>query len=348
MEVTKYFSTSSVNELMTSSYIEGCFMPERFLELITQHILDLEKAFNQMNLAQVDAFIDPSDGGVMLLRQAQEALRASERQFRAVFEYALDAIVISDDLGYFVDANLAACKLYGLPREELIGLHVNLFFEPEFKDYFGEVWSKFCIDENVDRGEVVLVRRDGSRLEAEYAVTANVLQGRHLAVLRDMTARKKAERTLREASHLQQEILNALPASMVLIDHTGQILMVNAFWQHFADANDLMWPDGGQGRNYLTVCEHAVAQGDTLSGEVIQGIKGVLSGDAQTFNLDYPCHSPDLQRWFRLLVAPIQAADHRKAVVIHIDITEVKFLELQRAQAHKLEAVGSVGGRHCP
>lgn len=41
--------------------------------------------------------------------------------FRAVFECALDAMILIDDQGRYVDANPAAAVLLGLPREELLG-----------------------------------------------------------------------------------------------------------------------------------------------------------------------------------------------------------------------------------
>ncbi len=46
--------------------------------------------------------------------QAKEALRNSELQMRALFQGANDAMVVADDRGNYVDANPAACKLFGL------------------------------------------------------------------------------------------------------------------------------------------------------------------------------------------------------------------------------------------
>jgi PAS domain S-box-containing protein len=53
--------------------------------------------------------------------QADEALRESEQRFRDLFEHSADAIAMINCDGIVQDVNRAACRLYGLPREELLG-----------------------------------------------------------------------------------------------------------------------------------------------------------------------------------------------------------------------------------
>ncbi len=51
-----------------------------------------------------------------------------------------------------------------------------------------------------------------------------------------------------------------------------------------------------------------------------QGIQAVLSGRQASFILEYPCHSPDAQRWFSLSVTPLGAGG-QGVVVSHTNIT---------------------------
>ena len=97
------------------------------IQQLVQRLAGLEQDLQQLVRGQIDAVIDPNSGHIILLRQAQEALHSNERQLRALFESALDAIVIADDEGCYVDANPAACELFGMPRESLIGLNVGDF-----------------------------------------------------------------------------------------------------------------------------------------------------------------------------------------------------------------------------
>ena len=64
-------------------------------------------------------------------REAEEALRQSEVQFRAVFDNTLDAIVITDNEGRFQEANAAACELYGVELSQLLNMKLSDFIEAD-------------------------------------------------------------------------------------------------------------------------------------------------------------------------------------------------------------------------
>jgi len=122
-------------------------------------------------------------------------LSARDRQLRTVFEMALDAIAIADDEGRYLDVNPAACELFGLKKDELLGCCISDFTEPGFN--FKQVWQQFQQPEKV-RGEFQLVRPDGEIRVVEYAATANFLPHRHLLIIRDITERKRAEIKVQE------------------------------------------------------------------------------------------------------------------------------------------------------
>ena len=65
------------------------------------------------------------------------------------------------------------------------------------------------------------------------------------------------------------------------------------------------------------------------------GVRAVLAGDVREFALDYPCHSPGEQRWFRMTVSSLDPIRRAGAVVMHVDISESVLAEqrLQRSQA---------------
>ncbi|MBD3562288.1 PAS domain S-box protein, partial [Planktothrix sp. FACHB-1355] len=125
----------------------------------------------------------------------QQSLR--DRQLRTLFETALDAIAIVDDRGRYLDVNPAACELFGLQRNELLGRYIYEFAEPGYD--FPAVWQQFLQQEKA-RGEFRLVRTDGEIRIVEYAATANFLPHRHLSVMRDVTERKQAQAQVEELS----------------------------------------------------------------------------------------------------------------------------------------------------
>ncbi len=122
-------------------------------------------------------------------------LALRDRQLHTLFETTLDAIAIADDQGRYLDVNSAACELFGLEREQLLGCYICQFAESKF--YFQQVWQEFQHQEKV-RGEFRLVRTDGDIRIVEYAATANFLPHCHLLVMRDITAYKQAEAQVRE------------------------------------------------------------------------------------------------------------------------------------------------------
>src|SRR5919202_203133 len=123
-------------------------------------------------------------------KQSEQALQARDRQLRAFFEGAIDAMLIADDEGRYVDANPAACELLGLGKADVLGCRISDFAEPHFD--FAQAWCSF-LEQGRVTGEFCLLRPDGTVRDVEYASTANFFPHRHLAVLRDITQRKQAE-----------------------------------------------------------------------------------------------------------------------------------------------------------
>ena len=131
----------------------------------------------------------------------------------------------------------------------------------------------------------------------------------------------------------QAAILNALPASIALLDGQGKNLSVNADWQRFGRANGAHYPGHDIGVNYLTVCEQARGDDAAEASQATAGIRAVLDGTVSLFTLEYPCHSPSEQRWFQMTMTPLAGA-LKGAVVMHLNITERKLAD---AEVHKLQ-----------
>jgi PAS domain S-box-containing protein len=135
-------------------------------------------------------------------KRAEDAMRQSESQFRALFENALDAVLIANDEGAYVDANPAACDLLGVSYNEVIGRTINDFTENDNPVAATRMLDQF-LKEGTLRGELRLRRPDGSLVEVEFSATANFLPGRHLALLRDVTERRKLEEQFRQSQKLE-------------------------------------------------------------------------------------------------------------------------------------------------
>lgn len=122
-----------------------------------------------------------------------EALRDRESQIRSVFEAALEAMLIADDEGRYVDANEAALALLGVSRGELLTMAVSDVMEEDAPARAAERWQAFLRDGRAE-GEIILRRSNGERRIVEYRATSRIRPGLHLSVLRDVTVQRAAER----------------------------------------------------------------------------------------------------------------------------------------------------------
>lgn len=119
---------------------------------------------------------------------ADESLRRREEReldrFEAVFEGASAGLLILDDDARILEANPSAGDLYGLASDDLLGRSLEEFLHPEHD--FEREWRSMCSGGR-RRGTVTIVAADGRECVVEYATTADVLPGQHLAVMRDVS-----------------------------------------------------------------------------------------------------------------------------------------------------------------
>ena len=163
---------------------------------------------------------------------AEDALRASEEQYRAIFNASTDSLTLRDAQFRIVDVNAAYERMSGLRREDVLGareLTVDLL---EVRDWRGEVHDRAL------RGEAVRVesearRRDGSHIRLEVLVLPMQYRGaaHALYVARDITERKQAEDARRASEEQYRAIFNATADALVLRDAAFRIVDVNAAYE---------------------------------------------------------------------------------------------------------------------
>ncbi len=163
----------------------------------------VEPADSAQLIAKVRALLARRALEVELARvNAELEARATsgEAQLRAVFENALDCMLIADDEGRYVDANPAACALLGVPKDELIGRSAADFAGAGID--FADAWAEF-LAKGSTTGEMAFRRADGREFDAEFTVRAHIVPGRHLSIVRELTERKRVEEHVRQVQRLE-------------------------------------------------------------------------------------------------------------------------------------------------
>jgi PAS domain S-box-containing protein len=166
-----------------------------------------------------------------------ESLRAldaaSRARMTALFDGALNSILLADDEGRYVDANPAACAMLGYTHEELMQKKVTDIVDQSKgrPDSLG-LWQR-SIDERRHTGRIVLRHKAGHSILAECATVASIQPGVHLSVLSDVSEHVKAQAALEDAQrHLrtrslrQQDEFDQLRGELArdLHDQLGQTL----------------------------------------------------------------------------------------------------------------------------
>lgn len=157
-----------------------------------------------MAIGAAALFIVTGDREMARVREVEAALRASERDYRELFEQAHDAILIlAPEDEAVLEANRRACELYGFERSEFIGKSMRELSEenPSRPD---PVHSTLQAD-GYHRFETVQRRKDGSKLLLEIIASAMEYRNREaiLSINRDVTERHELEARLRQAQKMQ-------------------------------------------------------------------------------------------------------------------------------------------------
>jgi PAS domain S-box-containing protein len=152
---------------------------------------------------------------------------------------------------------------------------------------------------------------------------------------RDVTARKEVEEGLKQSKEFNQSVLMSLPDHIAVLDREGCILTVNDAWIRFAQKNDARSMDRvSRGVNYLRICQEASDQGDESVTDALDGIRSVLDGLTEYFEVEYPCDSPTEKRWFLMTVSPFIGLKGG-VIVAHINITSRKKAEIELRGAYE-------------
>jgi PAS domain S-box-containing protein len=146
-------------------------------------------------------------------KQAEEALRASEEQYRAVFNASADALVLWNSRSERVDVNPAYERLYGYHRDEVLAGARARELPAELRPQQAEIVNQTLAGERF-QGEIETVRRSGERFPIEVRTIPVQHRGEPhvLAMIRDLTERRRIEdeRAQLEAQLRQAQKMEAI------------------------------------------------------------------------------------------------------------------------------------------
>ena len=283
-----------------------------------------------------------------VLRDVEQVFRESEARVEAILRTAADAIITIHATGEIETFNPAAERMFGYAASEVVGRNVTILMRTPHRQRHNHYIAEYLLS-----GESDIVghsrrlhgqRRDGTVFPLELSVSEVRLGTRRLftGIARDISEREATERKLRASRRFLRATLDSLPQHIAILDASGVILEVNQAWKKFARANRMLGNSQGVGCNYLEVCQDSARLNCPEAAEVADGIVRVIRGEQEHFQLEYPCHGEEEQRWFALHVTRFESDDGPRAVVAHENITSRKLGELELAAAKEVAESANV------
>ena len=209
----------------------------------------------------------------------EQARRDSAVRADTVIDGAVDGIITIGDDGRIETVNPAGCRMFGYAPDELVGQLVSRLMPDSYHVLHDQAIAARRARGEPARGvvrEVYGLRRDGSELPLDIAVSEMQQGGRRMfvGILRDVTERRAAERTTREALHQLNSVLDAATqVSIIATDRTGVITLFNSGAESLLgyDADALI---GRETPSRFHLAEEVEAHGRELSTEFGRPISG--------------------------------------------------------------------------
>ncbi len=201
-------------------------------------------------------------------RKAEQALKASEEQFRVLIDQSIDMIILHDFDGNITGTNLKAVIHYGYTRQEFLKMNIA-----SLDPYSSESIYNKGLWEQLDRNEPFVFEtyhktKAGDMFPVEAAITKVHVNKRPLimASFRDITKRKSVEERLKFHSMLINNINEYITAT----DLEGNITYVN----DTVCKNLEIQPDEIIGKNVYSYGEdpaEGATQAEILKGTIENG-----------------------------------------------------------------------------
>lgn len=167
-------------------------------------------------------------------KQAEDALRASETRTRAIICAAADCIITTDESGIIESINPSVGRTFQYSEAEVVGKNINLLVPECNLGNQDSHLARFCehvLDEFKQfSAEAEAVRKDGTifAVDTSFCVMRFGDKTRFLAIIRDITERKMAERQIIESKYRLEAILDTAADGIIVMEGDGTLQTLNA------------------------------------------------------------------------------------------------------------------------
>src|SRR5450432_958401 len=171
--------------------------------------------------------------------QARESLAATEGRFRALLESASQGVLAVDDGGCITLVNAKPEEMFGYHRDELVGQPLEVLLPERFRAVHGDYQRTYFAHPRSRAmglgGDLTGRKKDGSEFPLEASLSF-VEQGESrmaLALITDITERRRTQEALRESEAQFRTLANAIPQLCWTANAGGLISWYNQRWYEY-------------------------------------------------------------------------------------------------------------------
>ncbi|MGX1981582.1 PAS/PAC sensor signal transduction histidine kinase [Thermolongibacillus altinsuensis] len=163
---------------------------------------------------------------IRLLEKENERLKEQLRRYSFILEQVMDAVVLLDDHGCFIEMNEAACRLFRASKEQLIGKSFHVFLQlvpPHIFQFQKQMLRKFGTYDD----ELIIRLSDGEIKHIQIFMRKHAFHHFDLYILRDISSKKALERERTINESLFKDVFNRAVDGIVIFDAHGRFIDAN-------------------------------------------------------------------------------------------------------------------------
>jgi len=270
--------------------------------------------------------------------------KKSEAHYRGLLEAAPDGMVVVNPDGEIVLLNARAEKQFGYRRDELLGQNVTNIILKGFAERLIADRTRTAaeaLEQQIGTGiELRGLRKDGTEFSIEIMLSPLESKEGTLvtAAIRDITARKDAERHLAQMEARYRGLMEAAPDAMVVVNEAGEIVLLNAQAEkQFGYRRDELL-----GKNVKDIIPEGFAE--RLVADALR-----TSTEARAQQIDTGIEldgrrKDGTQFPIEIMLSPLESNEGILVTAAIRDISERKQMARQLRQSQKMEAIGLLTG----